>query len=69
MENKVEDGLNDFFFQHLCKYAEVWKSPVNFVGSVAFGFKDVLQELCNSYEFELGTVLKNPMQGLVRYHE
>jgi glucosamine kinase len=69
VENILEDGLNDFYFQHLCKYREVWTSPVNFVGSVAFGFKDILQELCNSYEFELGTVMKNPMSGLVTYHK
>ena len=68
IENIIEDGLNDFFFQHLCKYAEVWKNPVNFVGSVAFGFSDVLSSLCQSYEFEMGTVLQNPMPGLVRYH-
>jgi glucosamine kinase len=68
IENIIEDGLNDFFFQHLCKYAEVWKYPVNFVGSVASGFKDVIKELCHSYEFELGTILKNPMEGLVKYH-
>ena len=68
IENIIEDGLNDFFFQHLCKYAEVWRYPVNFVGSVAYGFKDVLKELCNSYEFELGKVLKNPMEGLIEYH-
>jgi glucosamine kinase len=29
----------------------------------------VIQQLCNSYEFELGNILKNPMQGLVKYHE
>jgi glucosamine kinase len=69
IENIIEDGLNDFFFQHLCKYNEVWKYPVSFVGSVANGFKDVIQQLCSSYEFELGTILKNPMQGLVKYHE
>lgn len=68
IENIIEDGLNDFFFQHLCKYGEVWKYPVSFVGSVADGFKDVIQDLCNAYEFELGTILKNPMQGLVEYH-
>jgi glucosamine kinase len=27
VENIIEDGLNDFFFQHLCKYAEVWEIP------------------------------------------
>lgn len=68
IENILEDGLNDFYFQHLCKYSEVWKYPVNFVGSVAYGFKDVLEQLCHAYEFELGTVLKNPMPGLVKYH-
>ena len=68
IENIIEDGLNDFFFTHLCKYKETWKFPVNFVGSVAFGFRDVLQELCNSYEFELGKILKEPMRGLIEYH-
>lgn len=68
IENIIEDGLNDFFFQHLFKYREIWTMPVSFVGSVADGFKDVLLDLCNSYEFEMGTVLKNPMPGLVKYH-
>jgi N-acetylglucosamine kinase-like BadF-type ATPase len=68
IENIIEDGLNDFFFNHLCKYRETWTLPVHFAGSVAFGFKDVLQQLCASYEFELGNVMKNPMQGLVSYH-
>jgi N-acetylglucosamine kinase-like BadF-type ATPase len=68
IENILEDGINDFFFQHLCKYAEIWKYPVHFVGSVAFGFKDIIEQLCQSYEFELGVVLKNPMPGLVNYH-
>jgi glucosamine kinase len=69
IENIIEDGLNDFFFQHLCKYNEVWKFPVHFVGSVASGFKDVLEQLCKSYEFDMGKILKNPMEGLVKYHE
>jgi glucosamine kinase len=68
IENIIEDGLNDFFFNHLCKYKETWTLPVSFVGSVGFGFKDVLQHLCSSYEFDLGKVMKNPMPGLVEYH-
>ncbi len=68
IENIIEDGLNDFFFTHLCKYKETWTLPVSFVGSIAFGFKDVLKQLCDSYEFQLGRVLKNPMEGLIAYH-
>ncbi|WP_008582319.1 N-acetylglucosamine kinase [Niabella soli] len=68
VENIIEDGLNDFFFTHLCKFQETWKYPVNFVGSIAFGFKDVIKELCNSYSFELGKILQKPMKGLIEYH-
>jgi glucosamine kinase len=68
IENILEDGLNDFFFQHLCKYSESWKYPIHFVGGVSYGFRDVLKDLCQSYEFELGRILKNPMEGLIEYH-
>ena len=68
VENIIEDGLNDFFFTHLARYPEIWTVPVSFAGGGAFGFKDVLADLCKTYEFELGKVLKNPMQGLIEYH-
>ncbi|MBI2731466.1 MAG: N-acetylglucosamine kinase [Sphingobacteriales bacterium] len=69
IENIIEDGLNDFFFNHLYKYRESWTNPINFVGGVAWGFRDILKELCKTYELELGVVLKNPMEGLIRFHK
>ncbi len=69
IENIIEDGLNDFFFTHLCKYRESWKLPIHFVGGVAYGFKDVVKELCATYEFELGAILHKPMDGLINYHK
>ena len=69
IENIIEDGLNDFVFNQLYKYEESWKMPINFTGSIAFGFKDVLQELCNNYELELGNVFQSPMDGLVEFHK
>jgi len=68
IENIIEDGLNDFFFQHLCKYNESWKYPIHFVGGVAFVFQDIVKQLMSDYEFELGSILKNPMQGLTNFH-
>ena len=69
VENILEDGLNDFFYNHLNKYAESWKLPIHFTGSVAYNFRDVLKDLCDSYQLEFGHVLKAPMEGLVKYHE
>lgn len=69
VENIIEDGFNDFFFNHVYKYRESWTLPINFIGSIAYGFRDVLKDLCNSYELKLGTVLQNPMQGLIKFHQ
>ena len=69
IENILEDSINDFFFNHIYKYRESWSLPINFVGSVAFGFKDVLAEMCREYELKLGIVLKSPMDGLIKYHK
>ena len=68
VENIIEDGFNDFFFNHVYKYRESWTLPVNFIGSVAYGFKDVLKDMCNTYELQLGKVLQKPMDGLVKFH-
>jgi len=68
IENIIEDGLNDFFFNHLCKFNESWKLPIHFTGSIAYSFRDIINELCQSYQFEKGKILKSPMQGLIEYH-
>jgi glucosamine kinase len=68
VENIIEDGFNDFFFNHIYKYRESWTMPIHFTGSVAHGFKDVLKDLCNSYELQLGKVIKKPMEGLIKFH-
>jgi glucosamine kinase len=68
VENIIEDGFNDFFFNHVYKYRESWTVPIHFTGSVAWGFKDILKEMCSAYELQLGKVIKKPMDGLVKFH-
>ena len=68
VENILEDGLNDFFFQHVVRYGQSWTLPVHFVGGVAFGFRDVILELCRNYELTPGRIIRNPMEGLVAFH-
>lgn len=69
IENILEDGLNEFFFSHIYKYSESWTVPLHFTGSVAWHFRDILEELCDLYELQLGKVLKNPMDGLIQFHK
>lgn len=68
IENIIEDGINDFFFQHLYKYRQTWQYPVHFIGSIAHGFSDVIRSLGNEYGIKIGKINKDPMQGLIDYH-
>lgn len=68
VENIIEDGLNDFFHAQILKYRYSWKSPIHFVGSIAYEFREVLKRLCEQYELELGTIVKSPIHNLVDYH-
>ncbi len=68
VENIIADGLNDFFFRHIACYPESSRYPVHFTGSVAFYFRDAVLDLCNAYGFRPGSILRTPMEGLIRYH-
>lgn len=68
VENIIEDGLNDFFFNHIYKYGESWKYPIHFIGGVAWEFRDVLRDLASGYELAVGKIMKNPIEGLSDFH-
>ncbi len=69
VENIIEDCLNDFFHYHVLKYRQSWKQPLYFTGSVAYEFRDVIADICQQYELDLGKIEKSPMDGLVKFHK
>lgn len=68
VENIIEDGLNDFFYNHVSRYRESSKYPVHFTGSIAWHFRDVVSDLSRAYGLQTGTILQQPMDGLVKFH-
>jgi len=69
IENIIEDALNDFFFNHLLTYEEKNEYPIHFLGSVAEGFQEVIRSLGADYGFNIGKIVKNPMEGLIEFHQ
>lgn len=69
VENIIEDCLNDFFHHHILKYRSSWKQQIHFTGSIAWAFRDVVENLCHQYELEMGKIVKSPMEGLIEYHK
>ncbi|MFZ9660880.1 MAG: N-acetylglucosamine kinase, partial [Chitinophagaceae bacterium] len=69
VENIIEDGFNDFFYNHVFKYKESWSNPIGFVGGVAYAFRDILSQMIKEFGLTQGKILKNPMDGLVKFHK
>ena len=69
VENIIEDCLNDFFHTSILKHRNSWNLPLYFSGSVAYEFRDVLENLCGQYELQIGDVIKSPMDGLIKYYK
>lgn len=68
IENIIEDALNDFFLQHLCRMKEHTKYPVHFTGSVAYFFRDKIKEIAYNYNITIGEIVQKPMDGLIKFH-
>ncbi len=64
----VLNAFKSFFVRNIENYSNYKSMPVSFVGSVAFYYKDVLAEAAKALDITIGTIIKCPMEGLVKYH-
>jgi len=61
-------SFTDFFTRNVASYPGYKELPCNFVGSIAYCERAVLQEAAQVLGITIGTVIKDPMEGLVKYH-
>lgn len=64
----VLNAFKAFFVRNIENYEGYKTMPVSFVGSVAYYYRDVLEEAASSLGIKIGTVIKSPMEGLIKYH-
>lgn len=64
----VLNAFKAFFVRNVAHYMAYKTLPVNFVGSVAFHFRDVLGEAAAAIDCNVGKVIPSPMEGLISYH-
>lgn len=64
----VMDAFRLFFRRNIRQYPDYGKHPVNFIGSVAYYFKDVLAVAAEAEGCTIGKIVKSPMEGLIKYH-
>ncbi len=65
----VKDCMTKFFEKTICKYNTLYHNlPVGFVGSIAFHFKDILEEVAYEKNVKIIKIMSNPIGNLVTFH-
>jgi N-acetylglucosamine kinase-like BadF-type ATPase len=64
----VREGIRKFIEIHVLCYPQAREVEVNFVGSVAKAFEDILREELAAKNLHFGRVLAKPVNSLINYH-
>ena len=67
IHNFVKENLRRFVVRNVCQYSTD-RYPVNFVGSIASVFEELLSEVLAEEGVRKGIITSSPMELLVKYH-
>ncbi len=79
-ENIDDPRIHDLVYDHFVQFVkrnisqyytseeQKQSMPVGFVGSIAFYYRPVLEQVMSDYGFRVGQILQDPIPGLVEYH-
>lgn len=64
----VLESFKAFFRRNVLQYDNARDLSVNFIGSIAYYYRDVLCEAAEAMGLVVGTIIKSPMEGLIAFH-
>lgn len=68
IKEMVKNRLRLFFEKNMCKYTGYREQELNFVGSIAFVYQEIIREVASEHEIKVGKIIKQPIDDLVNYH-
>lgn len=63
----VIDNFEDFIRNNILAYGDKFRT-INVVGSIAYHYKGQLTEAASRNGFQIGKIIKSPIEGLIEYH-
>jgi N-acetylglucosamine kinase-like BadF-type ATPase len=68
VQNLIKRSFTDFFFRNIERYNNYQNYTVNFVGSIAYHYSDLLKEVAFNRKIEIGNIIDKPINGLKKFH-
>ena len=67
-QNMVFDEMKNFLDYHVLPYEESKEAEINFIGSIAFVYEDILRAAAAELNLTVGKIVQKPINSLVEYH-
>lgn len=68
VEELVKECFTSFFVHQVNKYTKSKDYKVHTVGSIGFYYKDLFAAVAVEQGYEVGNVIRSPIEGLIDYH-
>ena len=68
-QNMVFDEMKNFFEYQVLPYEEAREAEINFIGSIAYYYEDVLRAAAAELNLSVGNIVQKPIESLVEYHK
>ena len=68
-QNMVFDEMKNFFEYQVLPYEEAREAEINFIGSIAFVYEDILRAAAAELNLTVGKIVQKPIESLVEYHK
>lgn len=64
----IYDAMSSFIEYQILPYEEARHSELNFIGSIAHIYEDIIRSVAAEYHLTVGHIIRKPIDNLVSYH-
>ena len=65
----IYDAMSSFIEYQILPYEEARHSELNFIGSIAHIYEDVIRSAAAQYHLTVGHIIRKPIDNVVDYHK
>ena len=65
----IKKGFKTFFKYRILPLNKSSETPIYFIGSIAFYFRDILEGVANKYNLKITDIIQRPIDNLLEYHK
>ncbi|PIF43120.1 N-acetylglucosamine kinase-like BadF-type ATPase [Chryseobacterium sp. 52] len=67
-KDMVYEEMKSFFEYQVTSYEESKEAEINFIGSIAYYYEDILRSVAEELHLNVGHIVQKPIESLVDYH-